>query len=1780
MAHLQYQFTEVLQQTQHTTIYRGYCQCDRHPVVIKLLRADGSSPPEIARIKHEHEILQGKNIPGIITPLELVHHERGLALVLEGFVGQSLQEFARSRSVDLETFFAIAIQLTDTLGRLHRQNIIHKDIKPANIIIDPETLETRITDFSIAAILPDTRVNLPPNQHLEGTLAYMSPEQTGRIDRAIDYRTDFYALGITFYELLAGRLPFNASEPMEWVHAHLAKSATPLCQLCPSIPPIVSDIIDKLIAKRPEARYQSAYGLKADLNSCAQQWRDRHQIEPFPLARHDRSVELRLPDKLYGREAEIQSLSIALDRASRGTTELVLVRGYSGIGKSALVGELHAPTTRRGGYFIDGKFDRFGQDIPYSAFVRAFQDLVRQLLAEPQHQLEVWQAQLQAALGANGQVIVDAIPELALIIGEQPPVPSLSPAETQNRFNLVFAQFVRVFARPECPLVIFIDDLQWADMASLKLWQLLAVEADIPHLLLVGAYRDNEVNRVHPLSLTLAAIEERGQVVRDIPVGNLQLAHVEQMLVEALDNPPGFEALAELLHAKTQGNPFYLNQLLQSLYHQKLLGFDLATGQWQWDLQHIQAVGISDLGIVELMVRRLRELPEQTQDILKFAACIGTLFDLDLLSVICEKPLGETAVDLDYAIAEGLILPASETYGSPQPDRCPSVRRYRFLHDRVQQAAYSLIPETKRPHTHLHVGRLLKQNRDRLHSDGQIFEIVNQFLDTVDLVTDEAERYELVRLNSIAIRKAKAAIAYETALRYLTVALQLLPDGSWDRDYDLTLNLYLEGVEIEYYNDRLERAQSLSQQVVERAKDDLDRLKVYEIEVQYSISKNQMGASIDVAWEALSLLGLSLPQDPDGLAEACDRLQQSLSPWRGERIDELQHLPRMADPYQYAALRILVTVTPPVFIGRPHLFPVVALSMVDLCVRGGNSEFAAFAYTEYSLLFVGTGGDVESGYRFGRLALDLLERYPTRELKGQVYLVFNFFVRHWKEPLRATLDPLLESMHASLEVGDVEYACYAASFYCSYLALSGEPLESARQQISECLDSIHKFQREFQYFYAKIWEQFAIRLQAEAGADGRLNDGKFDENRIEEFLVQSNNHMSLFSLYLAQTILAYVMGDYGRATSCAKRGMAYETVLVGMRHVAQTNCYYSLSLLGQYDTGAAEIPTDVLSILGTNQVKLKHWAKHSPENYQHEFELVEAEKARVLGKYLEAMELYDRAIANARQNNVIYEEAIAYERAGTFYEDLGRLEIAQTYLKKAHFCYCCWGATAKAKALETRYPQCLSKNVVTEKSLSLSTGSISSTTGSHANTLDLTSALEASQALSEEIVLGNLLSKLMHIAIENAGAQRGYFIAYRNDGWAIEAKSSIENDRETVEVLKSIPLDRDRNLAMAAVNYVRRTGQYLVIDDATKDELVATDPYAIASGLRSILCLPIFYRSQITGILYLENYSIAGAFTSDRVETLRVLTSQIAISIENARLYEGEREKSKQLENSLRQLQQTQAQLVQAEKISSLGQLVASVSHEVNNPLGFISANLDQAQDYVSDLLELIQLYHQYYPDPVEAIGEKAEDIDLDFIIEDFPPMIDTMKMGAKRIQEIISSLRTFSRKDKKQKEAANLHEGIDSTLLILRHRLKAKPERPEIEIVKEYGDLPPVSCHSGQLNQVFMNLIANAIDAFDDINQDRAYAEIESNPNRIRIKTEIIGDREVAIRISDNGPGIPEKARQEIFEPFFTTKPAGKGTGLGLHICHQIVVDQHGGELACNSNPGEGTEFVIRIPV
>ncbi len=1472
-----YTILETVAESQKTLIFRCLKQESQQPILLKIINYKYHSATYIAQLQHEYTVSRNLQVEGVIKPLALEKQDNMYLLILENFNGYSLQKIFKTQKLKLLDSLILAIQIVQILEEIHKHHIIHQDFQPENIIVDFKEKKVKITGLSLSSLLfQETQIPTNPHQ-FKSNLSYISPEQTGRINRFIDYRTDFYSLGVTFYEMLTGQLPFPTTDVMELIHCHIAKQPVPPHQLIPEIPLVISDIVMKLLSKTAEERYQSAFGIKVDLEKCLNSLQNLGNIPQFPLAGNDISEQLQIPQKLYGREGEITQLLATFERVSNDKSEMILIAGYSGVGKSALVNEIHKPIVEKRGYFISGKFDQFKRNIPYAALTEAFSELIRQLLTESSQNIENWKHKILEAVGVNGQVITDVIPEVKLLIDKQPNVPNLGATESQNRFNLVFQKFLGVFTRQEHPLVLFLDDLQWADAASLRLIKLISSDYNSQYLLMIGAYRDHEVDDFHPLTQTINEIKNHS-TISAINLRPLNLIEINQLIADTLKcNLEDAASLANLVGNKTQGNPFFLTQLLKSIYQEKILFYQQDFHCWQWDVELINNLGITD-NVVQLMVSKLNQLDRSTQDILKLAACIGNRFSLEILSIINDQSLVTTAHQLWEALQAGLILPLSNAYKIPLLATTELsvlennfswhqenlVIEYKFLHDRVQQAAYSLIPENRKQALHLKIGKLLLKNSRPQYIKEQIFDIVNHLNVGSDLITHQPEKDQLARLNLLAGQKASSATAYKPAARYLRAGLELLAPNTWDYQYQLTLDLYLERIEAEYINTNIEQATQLSDIALEHAKTVLDKANIYALQIKFYIAQNDCPKVLDTGTKVLEMLGVDLVQTaPQNLMN-----------------EDLLDLPNMDDPYTLAAMNILMLLCPVAFISNSPLGLPFVFTMLQLSKNFGSCKETIYAYAIYGSALCGPLADIDAGQGYFKISLKLLDKFEAIDLKSKIYNILAANILHWKQHIKETLKILEESLESGLNTGDIEQVCHAALFYCEHDFFRGHNLKLLAKKQKKYINLIAKFKQNYQLNYTKICGQTVLNIIGVSGNKDNLIGKHFNELEVLPQLLADKSVLAIFYIYFNKLMLAYLFNDYQQAIKSAVAAEEYTVYARAMMVWGEYNFYYALALLAEYSHATKDEQERYMTTVVENQQRLKQWADHAPANYQHKYELVEAEINRVSGEAFKAMEYYDRAISNAREQGYIQEEALANERAAEFYLSLGRNRIARDYMTEAYNGYVGWGAIAKVQDLESIYPQLINAIAVVEPE---NNRHLTTTSSNPDSAIDLATVIKASQAISGEIRLDKLLEKLMRLVIENGGAQTGSLILIRDGKLIVEAQASL--DSELVVLQPSVPVETHQFLPQTIINYVERTREDLVLNYAGKTEIFLADPYLVGHQIKSVLCTPILNQGKLLGILYLENNLLSGAFTTERLEVLKLLSSQAAISLQNALLY-------------------------------------------------------------------------------------------------------------------------------------------------------------------------------------------------------------------------------------------------------------------------------------------------------
>jgi predicted ATPase/signal transduction histidine kinase/tRNA A-37 threonylcarbamoyl transferase component Bud32 len=1773
-----YEILETLHESANSLVLRAR-GADRVRVILKVLKKDYPSPVELTRYRQEYEVTRSLSCEHVIVAHGLRKHQNTLIMALEDFGGESLARVMRGRRLAMREILEIATQLTRALGEVHAHHVVHKDINPSNVVWNPGTGQLKLIDFGIATRLSRENPVLGSPEVLEGTLAYMSPEQTGRTSRSMDYRTDFYSLGATLYQLATGRLPFPTEDPVELVHNHIAREVVPAHELEPEVPVVLSRIIGKLLAKAAEERYQSAHGLLHDLAVLERVLAGEpvEEGEGFEPGRHDASERFGVPQKLYGRQRELATVLETFRRVSDGRSELLLIGGYSGVGKTALIQEVYEPITERRGYFAGGKFDQLQRNVPFSGLVGALRDLVRQLLTESEERLVQWRHRLAAAFGANGQVIVDVIPDLELIVGPQEPVPELSSAEAMNRFNLVFPSFIRVFCGGGRPLVLFLDDLQWADSATLQLIELLLTDEGTENLLLIGAYRDNEVDALHPLTDMVERLRQGGATIGRIELLPLALGDLQQLVADTLHRGlPEVQRLAELVLAKTRGNPFFVMQFLEMLYRDHLV--TRAGGRWEWDITRIEAAGITD-NVVDLMIDKVRRLPEATQQALRLAACVGNRFDLETLALVHHEDPARTFQALLPALEEGLVLPVSglEALDPAEPMSPLLIRHYRFQHDRVQQSAYSLLGAEEGKAIHLEIGRRLLATMSPKRLAERVFDVVDHLDLGRELIVDPAERRRLAELNLEAGKKAKESTAYVAARQYLRVAHEALPADAWEVAYPLTLELHMVLAEVEYLNGDFERSEQLAALVLARAHTDLERAAVHAmLIVQYTL-RTRFADAIGTGQTLLAVLGIELPlQDLEQHAFA---MLGHVGQLLGDRpIASLYDDPDVADPRMRMAHVALRHLTIAAFLSNQALFPVVTALAVRLSLEHGNAPESALCYSNYGLILGAFMGRYGEGAQFGELGLRLCEKFHPHAPTATVCLVVGSELVPWVEHVGRSIPVLEQGWHVGLEAGDILWAGYLRMYKLSHECFMGKNIEAVLTGLPEALGFVQRMKNQGALNGMLAHQLVLSNLAGETRSRSEYAAGELDEAGFIALCEAHQSQMALCFLRILEAQAQYLYRQYAEALASTRAVDGKLNFIVNHVQLADHQLYQALALVALCPALPEDERAGALEQVRGNLAKLERWAASAPANYGHKHLLLAAELARLEGDPA-AIDLYDRAIEGARALEFIQDQALGSELAARYW--LGRNRkgrISQMYLRDARYAYDLWGAKRKVDELEAEFP-----DVFGGSSLAASLSAVTTTVAAHATTttttttrmsgtdrLDLASVLKASQAISGEIALADLLRTMVRIVIENAGAQLGVIVLEKDGAWLIEAKGTVGEDE--VIVRQGQPLDGSDDVCVAVAQYVINTKATVVLHDATRQGRFTADPYVVSHRPKSVLCTPILHQGRVSGVLYLENNLSEGTFTSDRLGVLRVLASQAAISIENATLYASLEAYNLTLEQKVeertRDILRTQDQLVAQEKMAWMGTLSVGIAHEIKNPLNFINNFAEVSTELSAELLEELRAKQG------QVLGAQDFTV-LDELLADINGNMEKIRHYGRRADGIVESMKVLAEGGGKDPSEVDINSQVEELSNVVHHGRVAQGGSWQVHVRKDYDPglgVQTVVPHG--LGRVLVNLLNNAYDALEE----RRALE-PAHEATLVIRT-VNGDGWFEIGIRDNGLGIAAKHLPHIKAPFFTTKPAGSGhIGLGLSVSEDIVTLQHHGQLLVRTEAGEYAELTVRLP-
>ena len=1815
-----------LREDHEFVLYRGRNNAQLPSILVLIPVSEFPALESLERLNHEYSLRQELDPAWSARPVTMARHWDRTVLVLEDPSGVPLEQLLDHR-LDLASSLRLSIGLSRAIDQLHQHGIIHQDIKPANVLVNSGTGQCWLMGFGIASRLPRQRQSPQPPELVAGTLPYMAPEQTGRMNRSVDSRSDLYSLGVTLYQMVTGALPFEASDPMEWVHCHIARQPVSPSERSTDIPAPVSAIIMKLLAKTAEERYQTGAGVESDLRHCLAEWETQRHIEEFPLAEHDTPDRLLIPEKLYGRAQEIETLLGCFDRVvTSGQPQLVLVSGYSGIGKSSVVHELHKVLVPPRGLFASGKFDQYKRDIPYATLAQAFQSLIRSLLSKSEAELRKWRDALHQALGPNGQLIVDLVPELKLIIGEQSPVPDLPLQDAQHRFQLLFRRFISVFARPEHPLALFLDDLQWLDAATLNLLEDLLSQSDVQHLMLIGAYRDNEVNSAHPLMRRLEAIRQAGAIVQEIILAPLAWVDLERLMADSLHCEPGrVSPLARLIHGKTAGNPFFAIQFISALAEEELLTFDHGEGRWSWDLDRIQAKGYTD-NVVDLMIGKLNRLTIETQRALQQLACMGNSAEIGLLSIVHGTSEEEVHADLWEAVRLEFVV--------------SSAGLYRFVHDRVQEAAYSLIPENLRTETHLRIGRLLTAHTSPEQREEAVFEIVNHFNRGVALITSRDEREQLAELNLSAGKRAKASTAYVSALKFLTAGGELLADDCWELQYQLTFALELHRAECEFLVGALTAAEQRLAMLSAHAADTVEQATVTCLRVDLYTTVDQSDRAVRVCLDYLQSLGIDWSPHPTA-EEARREYERTWSLLGSRSIEELIDLPLMGDPTSLGTIEVLTKVFPPASHTDANLLSLVVCRAVNLSLESGNSDASCVAYVWLAKIAGPHFENYKAGFRFGRLGYELVEQRGLRRWQARTYLWFGEFVLPWMKPVHACRDLIRRAFEAANKIGDLTLVAYSCDYLNTHLLAAGYPLAEVQREAEHGLKFVQ--QARFGHVVAVITAQLGMirTLLGLTSKFGSFDDEEFDELRFERHLADNPVLALPECLYWIRKLQArYFAGDYASAVDASSRAKQLLWTAPSTPEMPEFELYGALSRAACCDSAFPDLYRQHFEALVAHHKQLEIWAENCQENFETGVALTGAEIARLEGRALDAERLYEQAIHSARANGFVHYEALSNELAALFYKARKFEKISHAYLRDARYCYLRWGAAGKVRQLDEFYPYLREEDPIRGPS---------STIGAPIEHLDLGTVIKVSQAVSSEIVLEKLIDMLMRTAIEHAGAERGLLILPRGLEQWIAAEATTGGDSIIVRLPEASLTQA--TVPESIVHYVARTQQSVILDDASARNPFSTDPYIREHHARSMLCLPLVNQARLIGLLYLENNLTPHVFTPTRIAVLKLLASQAAISLENTRLYRDLEEREAKIrrlfdvniigicvwnlegaiieanesflhmvgynredllsgrvhwrdltpaewrdgdERVVAELKATgTARPFQKEYFRKDGSrvpvLLGAAMFETTGKEG-VAFVLDLSeQKRAEEALQKAQV-ELAHASRVMTMGEITSSIaheinqPLGAIVNYGNACLRFLKNGranltemaaalsaivndAERASAIIARIRALAKKAPPEMTLLHIGHLVADVLPLVRHeligrRISLRTTLPE--------DLTLILGDRIQLQQVLLNLFINGIEAMNKVPADRRHLVIE-------VQSHVSEDKSfVLLTVADSGIGLKAEDLPRLFQTFYTTKADGLGIGLAIS---RSIVEAHGGRLWATPNADLGATFQLMLP-
>lgn len=1691
-------------------------------VVLKLPK-DPLDKETVLQLENEYSMLRqfsSSRIRHLIGKAEINHQP---ALLMKYIEGLSLQDYLKQHKPAFSERLIIALSLCQLLEEVHSQNVLHGNFCSNNIIVHPAILSTTLIDFKLASPVPqqvqEADIAFGP------ALPYMAPELSGKTSGTADERADLYSLGVVLYEMFAEVLPFTVTDSQVLIHAHLAVDPPPLQQQAPAIPQTLAEMIHKLLAKSPETRYQTAAGVQADFEQCIALQEQKGKITPFKIACFDSAARLRLPNALIGREAESQQLRMVWQRASIGAAEVFWIAGQAGIGKTSLAGQVKLWAKKARGQVAYGKFDLLSGSKPYDGLVQALNGLIELWLTKDEDELAHWRSGIQQAVDREGKLLTDLMPRLRLLLGNQPPLAPLDGPEAQHRFHYVFRNFLKALAAARHPLVLQLDDLQWADAATLAFLQELLNDAEFSHFLFIGIYRAEEARENYRL-LQLLQQQATAMPMHRLVLANMEIKEVGSFLAETFqENSPAITELATVLYAKTKGNPLFITQFLRSIYQQELLWLEPAKGgatrgRWAWNLEKITQLPQTE-NVLSLIISRFNQLDGEMQLLLQTAACIGNQFDRNVLLALTGKKIRHPLSVLSRALQEGYFTKLSDGESAV---RLPV---YRFLHDRLLQAVRSTLAAETQQQLHLQLGRLLHEKMAQQEDGEGIFDLVTHLKKAQDLLTEE-ERTALAHLSLQAADKALAAAGYSVALDYLESGLSQLPAYSWQLHYKLSLALFTGAAQAAFLQGAFDKMEGYIAEVLQHARQEADKARVVETKIQAQIARNQSAAAVDTALKALSALGVKIPARPSKVTILTNLLQTEIM-LQAKGMRKLVSLPPMTDVHAQAAMQIMAAVGSAVSRSAPGLFPLFICRLIQLSLKKGNALASIPAYSGYGVLQVAVFKKARKGYAYGKIAVQLLDTLPADAVVAKTHLVNAAFLDFWLHPIQNSIAIARQVYETGLKNGDFEFAASGLLVQCTHSYFAGVPLMQLAQTMDACCQAMLQLKQELLYQQLRLFQQVVLNLMQEDGLSAELQGPAFDEALVFTKEFTETNKTATFYLHLQKLILSYLAADYKQAASCADMLASREDHVMATIALPVYIFYDGLLQARLYPSLPLKQQKKSLRRLAKATGRMKAWAQDAPANFMYKYQLLQAEHLRITGKAEKAKIQYEQAAESASQQGFLQGKALAHELAGQHLQAGGKYEQAGFHLQLAYTTYLQWGARAKAAQLLRAYPALV-------QGLAAGAGRAAMAAGK--KTLPVESLLKAATALSSQMKLDKMLENLLTTVLQQAGAQQGYIILNKDDVLEVAAKGAA--GQPEIELLSDTSVEEYQEIPAAIINLTYRTGEELILSDAQEDNRFAHDATIIMLHIRSVLCFPVIRQQRVLGIIYLHNTLSTGAFTDTQLQVLRLLSGQIAVALENALLYT-------QLEQRVEE--RTRELLVQQQILKYKNEELQQLNDEKDELVNIVAHDLRSPLNQIRGLLNLIKLS----PDNLTPDQQQFLDLGLkssERLSNMIGRILDTNAMDA---HEIALHLEMVDLDILLEEVVTNFRIQASEKDITLQLIL---PEEPiEIELDRNYTI------------QVLENLLSNAL---------------KFSPPETQVQVLLYADEDVArIEVVDEGPGISEKDQKRLFSRFqtLTARPtAGEASsGLGLSIAKRYV-EAMGGNIGCSSEMGEGSTFYVEF--